>query len=189
MASLTEMPVMLDLVYVQPPTVTSPCGSAEDRIRWEVTASIPPGIHAIVQMVTRHAKIERSGRATVVVQDGFFELWDVLVMASGPAALMGAGHDSFSWHHQAGPGTKGSWVIRGVARFLPCYDVVTSGERWQQGVIPAAGRLFTLPLSKPPATWDRFSGEVIRTLKAVWNCSPNEARQATDITGSGRAVL
>lgn len=181
--------VILDFTYVQPPIVTAPCGSAQDVICWRLSGTVPQGAHAIVQMVIRKANIEQSGRPTIVSQDGFFELWDVFVTASGQIAVMGGGQDCFAWHPQGGNDTKGSWEIRGVARFLPRYDVMTSGEPWRQGAIPAAGRsLFTLPLTRPPKAWGQFSSEVARVLKAMWNCFPNETRRETDIAGSGRTT-
>ena len=162
-------------------------GSAEDLIRWRLIGAVPPGVHAIVQLVTRQASIERGGLASIATQDGYFELWDVLVDARGSPAVMGGGQDCFAWHPQGGHDTKGSWEIRGVAKFLPCYDVMTSGDPWQRGVIPSAGRfLFTLPLDQPPVAWGQCSSGVARVLKARWNCLPNEVRQETDIAGSGR---
>jgi hypothetical protein len=125
-----------------------------------------------------------------VESSAFFELWDVSVTRAGKLTIMGGGVDEFCWHPQAGENTKGSWEIRGAARFLPYYDVLEArqrGEPWQQNRgIPGVGRhLFTLPLTQPTfAGWDHFSNETVRILKATWNCFPGDPTQDTDLSGS-----
>jgi hypothetical protein len=182
--------VILAFRYLLRPTVMAPCGSAADRIQWSLSGVIPKGVHAIVQMVTRTSDIQRSGLGPIAQAETFFELWDVDVLQQGQAAILGNGQDEFAWHDQAGPGTKGSWLIRGVARFLPGFDVldaIARGEPWRRGVIKGAGNwLYTLTTT--PRAWDQFSSQTARTLTAQWNCFPKDARRETDITGSGPAA-
>jgi hypothetical protein len=181
---------MLSFKYLLMPTATAPFGSAADKVQWQFSGNVPQGVHAVIQMVTRRANIERSGGPPLLQVDTFFELWDVDVARQNQVAVMGNGQDEFAWHDQAGPGTKGEWEIQGVARFLPFFDVlnaIRTGEPWQQGVIKGAGSwLYTLTTT--PKAWDQFSGQVARVLMAKWNSFPGEAQQVTDTTGSGPAV-
>jgi hypothetical protein len=178
---------MLSFKYLQTPIILAPCGSAADRIRWELSGTIPQGVHAIVQMVTRESDIERSTGPPVRQTETFFELWDVTAIRQNQIAIMGNGQDEFAGHDQAGAGTKGSWLIEGVARLLLDFDVLDAmnqGEPWQRGVIPGTGNwLYTL--RQTPTAWDQSSGEVARRLSASWSCFPNEAQQPTDLAGSG----
>jgi hypothetical protein len=147
---------------------------------------MPTGNHAIIQMVSRKAMLERSGKSPIATHEVFYELWDVVVDTKGNVTMM-APFDSFAWHDQAGDATKGHWDITGLARFVPFLDVLAAkaaGEPWQQGVIKGVGKiLFTL--TQEPKKWKHHTSEVARRLNATWKCFPKEGSQPTDITGSG----